>query len=156
VHGRQLVSPRKKYARPRSSRAGALVKLDALIWAGLGSVPSINQLRSYLDEFPKGVNAKTARARIAALEREQAEAREEQEAWDWALAEQSGDVDGWRRFITWWPQGRFVAEAREILAELEAEDELWEDALDSVQAQHKAPAPARCYLLGSRVERWAS
>ena len=42
----------------------ALAKLDGLVWAGLGSAPTIEQLRAYLEEFPRGANAKTAQARI--------------------------------------------------------------------------------------------
>ena len=52
----------------------ALAKLDGLVWAGLGSAPTIEQLRAYLEEFPRGANAKTAQARIDTLEGEAAEA----------------------------------------------------------------------------------
>jgi hypothetical protein len=53
----------------------ALARLDGLVWSGLGATPKIEQLRAYLDEFPKGANAGGARGRIAALQREAAEAR---------------------------------------------------------------------------------
>ena len=66
----------------------ALARLDGLVWSGLGATPKLEQLRAYLDEFPKGANVSGARARIAALEREAAEASaaerlraQETEAW---------------------------------------------------------------------------
>jgi hypothetical protein len=49
----------------------ALARLDMLVWQELGS--SIDDLRAYLDEFPTGRNAESARARIAALEPQNAD-----------------------------------------------------------------------------------
>src|SRR5262249_55053082 len=82
----------------------ALAKLDALVWAGLDSAPSMDQLRSYLDEFPKGANAQAAQARIAALEREAAEARavaerRAREAAEWGAVAASTDKTTIQAFL---------------------------------------------------------
>jgi formylglycine-generating enzyme required for sulfatase activity len=101
----------------------ALAKLDALVWAGLGPTPKIEQLRAYLDEFPKGASTGAAQARIALLEREAAEAKaierlraQETEAWGAVAA--STDKARIEAFLTDWPKGQHAAAAKARIAEL--------------------------------------
>jgi TIR domain len=54
----------------------ARARLENLVWAGLGASPSLDELGDFLAEFPQGTHAKTAADRRAALEQEQAEAKE--------------------------------------------------------------------------------
>ena len=89
----------------------ARTKLDGLVWAGLGSTPAIEHLRAYLDEFPKGANAGAAQARIAALEREAAEARaaeqqRAQETAEWGAVAASTDMGAIEAFLKRWPNGQ--------------------------------------------------
>ena len=98
-------------------------KLDGLVWAGLGSTPAIEHLRAYLDEFPKGANAGAAQARIAALEREAAEARaveqqRAQETAEWGAVAASTDRGAIEAFLKQWPDGQHAAAARARIAEL--------------------------------------
>jgi formylglycine-generating enzyme required for sulfatase activity len=101
----------------------ALSKLDGLVWAGLGSVPNVAQVRAYLDEFPKGANAGVAKARIGELERGAAEARaaEErraQETADWGAVAASTEPNQIAAFLSKWPTGQHAQAAKARLAEL--------------------------------------
>jgi formylglycine-generating enzyme required for sulfatase activity len=101
----------------------ALAKLDGLVWAGLGSTPAIDQLRTYLSEFPKGAHAGAAQARIAALESEAAEARaaeqqRAQETAEWGAVAASADRAAIEAFVKQWPNGQHTAAARARIAEL--------------------------------------
>lgn len=95
----------------------ALAKLDALIWAGLGPSPTLEQLQAYVGEFPKGTAREAARALIATLERDAAEARaaeerriRETDAWS-ALAV-STDTTAIEEFLNTWPNGQHADAAR--------------------------------------------
>jgi formylglycine-generating enzyme required for sulfatase activity len=101
----------------------ALARLDGLVWSGLGGAPKIEQLRAYLDEFPKGANVAGARGRIAALEREATEASaaerlraQETEAWGAVAA--STDKTSIEAFLKHWPKGQHAAAAKARIAEL--------------------------------------
>jgi formylglycine-generating enzyme required for sulfatase activity len=90
---------------------------------GSGGAPKIEQLRAYLDEFPKGANVAGARGRIAALEREATEASaaerlraQETEAWGAVAA--STDKTSIEAFLKHWPKGQHAAAAKARIAEL--------------------------------------
>jgi len=57
----------------------ASTRLEELVWKGLGSSPNITMLQAFLDEFPKGTNAKPARAQLAELEKQEAKIRRAEE-----------------------------------------------------------------------------
>jgi hypothetical protein len=91
------------------------------VWAGLGSTSAIEHLRAYLDEFPKGANSGAARARIAALEREAAEARaaEQQRAREnaeWGAVAASTDRGAIEAFLERWPNGQYAEAAQARIA----------------------------------------
>jgi hypothetical protein len=101
----------------------ALTLLDKLVWSGLGPMPKIEQLRAYLDEFPKGANAGPAQARIAALEREAAEAAaierlRTQEMEAWGVVAGSTDKAPIEAFLKDWPDGQHAAAAKARIVEL--------------------------------------
>jgi WD40 repeat protein len=101
----------------------ALAKLEALVWAGLGAVPTLDQLRAFLDEFPKGTNAEAARAKLAELERageseRQAQERRRQETEDWGAIAASTDTNAITSFLKVWPDGQHAAAAGARLKEL--------------------------------------
>jgi formylglycine-generating enzyme required for sulfatase activity len=101
----------------------ALTLLDKLVWSGLGPTPKIEQLRAYLDEFPKSANAGPAQARIALLVKEAAEAwaaerlrAQETEAWGAIAA--STDKARIEAFLKDWPKGQHAAAAKARIVEL--------------------------------------
>jgi hypothetical protein len=101
----------------------AIAKLDDLVWVGLGSAPTIDQLRAYLEEFPKASNAVAAQLRIAALEGAAAEARtneqrraKETEAWG-AIVTRT-DRAAIEAFLNAWPNGQYAGAAKARISEL--------------------------------------
>jgi formylglycine-generating enzyme required for sulfatase activity len=101
----------------------ARAKLDGLVWTGLGSMPVIESLRAYLDEFPKGANAGAAQAQIAELEREAAQARaaeqrRRQETAEWDAVAVSTDKEAIKAFLKRWPNGQHADAAWKRIAEL--------------------------------------
>ncbi len=101
----------------------ALSKLEQLVWAGLGPQPGIPALDDFLQEFPKGLNADTARARLADLLRLAAEARDAEqrrarETEEWGAVAASTEAGQITEFLQRWPKGQHAAAARGRLDEL--------------------------------------
>jgi hypothetical protein len=101
----------------------ALSKLDKLVYAALGLFPKIDQLCAYLDEFPEGASAAAAKSRIAALEKEAADAsaakqRQVQEIAEWVAVAASIDPAPIEVFLSKWPDGNYSNAARTRIAEL--------------------------------------
>jgi hypothetical protein len=101
----------------------ALAKLDELMWAWLSATPTIEQLRAYLDEFPRGANAAAAQGRMAALEAAAANARaaeelrtREIEAWGAVASTYKVQIE---EFLKDWPKGQYAAAAKVRIAELQ-------------------------------------
>lgn len=101
----------------------ALAKLDQLAWSSLGASANIQQLKAYLDEFPKGSHATEARAALAERQRAEVEAQaaeqrraKEIEAWGAvAAATDKAAIEG---FLKEWPDGQHAAAAKARLKEL--------------------------------------
>jgi formylglycine-generating enzyme required for sulfatase activity len=103
----------------------ARARLEDLVWAGLGTAPTLDQLGDFLVEFPQGTHAKAAADRCAALERERGDAeasresgRRETEAW--AAASSPGDAAALAAFLKEWPQGLYADAARARIRELKS------------------------------------
>ena len=101
----------------------ALAKLDGLVWAALGSEPAFEQVRAYLDEFPKGEHSAAARSLVIKLEqaaeagRAAAErARAETEAW--AAASSADTKDAYQSYLNTWPSAEHADAAKVRLREL--------------------------------------
>ncbi len=112
----------------------ALAKLDEMVWRAFGSTPSVEQLRAYLDEFPKGENA--AEARILIVSRDATDAaqriasdRVQQETEIWGRIAVSTDRAQIEAFLSSWPSGLHAQAARKRLRELDrleaGDDALW-------------------------------
>jgi formylglycine-generating enzyme required for sulfatase activity len=101
----------------------ALARLEDLVWAGLGSSPGIPALQAFADEFPKGAHAEPAKARVADLQKQAADAREAerlraQETEAWGAVAASAEPGPITAFLTRWPQGQHAAAARARIEEL--------------------------------------
>lgn len=105
----------------------ATTKLDELIWAALGPTPSLEQLRAYVHEFPKGEHAESAATRIADLERKAAEAQEAdelraKETAEWSSVASSTTASDIEAFLEKWPGGAYAEAATRTLAALRNEE----------------------------------
>jgi len=83
----------------------------------------MDQLRSYLDEFPNGANAQVAQEGIVAIEREAAEARaatdrRARETAQWGAVAASTDKLAIQAFLQEWPDGEHATAARARIKEL--------------------------------------
>jgi len=95
----------------------AQIRLEELVWAGLGIAPTLDQLTDFLDEFPAGAHAKAASDRRAGWEQEVAAQREaneraQREDEAWAAASNASDAAAVGAFLKEWPQTRHTKAAR--------------------------------------------
>ena len=93
------------------------------MWAGLDASPTVDQLRAYLHEFPKGASVAAAQASITALEKEAAEVRAAdqrrmQETTEWGAVAASTDKTAVQAFLKQWPRGQYAGAAKARLREL--------------------------------------
>ena len=106
--------PTERYARK---------KLEGLLWADPATRASIEALRKFLEEFPKGDHATQAHADLAMLEVEaekarQAEERRRTELEAWARVAGSIQIADFEAFLTQWPNGKHANDARARIREL--------------------------------------
>jgi len=96
-------------------------KLEGLLWADPATRASIETLRKFLDEFPKGDHATQAHADLATSEAEkarQAEERRRAETEAWATVAASTVIADFEAFLKQWPKGTHVADAKARIKEL--------------------------------------
>ncbi|SFG85311.1 Putative peptidoglycan binding domain-containing protein [Palleronia marisminoris] len=109
--------------RQGSQRREAQRAEDDALWAGMGQDRSSAELENYLERFPGGFHAAEARGALTELRNEQAAdggvAERERQIWRATRAENS--VEGYRRYITAFPDGEFVADARAAIARSEGQ-----------------------------------
>jgi outer membrane protein assembly factor BamD (BamD/ComL family) len=99
----------------------ALARLEELVWAELEQSPDISAVRNFLEEFPKGVHADEAKAKLARLEKAEATAKEieerkrrETEAW----AAVSDAIVAYETFLKDWPGSEHAKATKMRLKEL--------------------------------------
>ncbi len=112
----------------------ALAKLDEMVWRAFGSTPSVEQLRAYLDEFPKGENAAEARILIVSVTRQTLLSvspatgcnRKPRYGGRIAVSTDRAQIEA---FLSSWPSGLHAQAARKRLRELDrleaGDDALW-------------------------------
>ena len=98
-------------------------KLEALLWADPTTRFSIEALRKFLDEFPKGDYAGEAQGHLAKLEKAAEAAREVEEdkraeTEAWAKVAASTLIADFEAFLTQWPNGAHAASAKGRIKEL--------------------------------------
>ncbi|MGO9173721.1 MAG: tetratricopeptide repeat protein [Rhodomicrobium sp.] len=98
-------------------------KLEALVWAIPETRTSIEPLRKFTEEFPKGEHAAEAQAGLAALEKTAeaarfVEERRQAETTAWAKVAASVDIADIEAFLKEWPDGAYVKDARSRMMEL--------------------------------------
>ncbi|MEO0591917.1 MAG: peptidoglycan-binding protein, partial [Pseudomonadota bacterium] len=100
------------------ARRKRLEEEDRALWQSTGASGSEEGLRRYLERNPDGLFAEAAQQRLDEIrieKRRQARGAERQ-AWDDAVS--AGNRAGFRAYLESFPNGQFVEEAKEALAEL--------------------------------------
>jgi hypothetical protein len=98
-------------------------KLEGLLWADPATHASIEALRKFLEEFPKGDNAGEAQAELSALEAaaeaaRQAEEKKRAETDFWAKVAASTQIGDFDAFLKQWPDGAHAKDAKARIREL--------------------------------------
>ncbi len=87
---------------------------DRAYWDQTGASGREEDLRAYLNRYPQGLFAETARARLADFDR----AAQAEEDAAWAEAERAGTAQAYQDFVERYPRGRHAPTARQRLAAL--------------------------------------
>lgn len=117
----QAAARNAELEREAERRRAEQQRADRAFWARTGAGGSEAGLRRYLEEFPDGLHADEARARLDAIERAAREEarRDEREAWD--RARSADRIPAYMAYLESYPDGRFAGAARARLAELRRE-----------------------------------
>lgn len=98
-----------------NTRRAVLEQQDRDFWQQTGVTGEARDLRRYLERYPDGVFAKTARDELQAL----ADAEEARAAYDWQSVREQDSIAGYREFIDLYPNSRFVDDARRRIEALQ-------------------------------------
>ncbi|MEF9605129.1 peptidoglycan-binding protein, partial [Paracoccus sp. PXZ] len=97
------------------AQAGAVApsrdQQDRAYWQQTGAQGGTRNLRAYLDRYPDGIYAQTARQRLAAADRDLP--RDEREDRAWARARQADTVQAYTQYLQTWPRGEHAEQARQ-------------------------------------------
>jgi len=96
---------------------------DRAFWQETGSRRTENGYRRYLRSFPDGIYADIARAEIAAIEEERRAELNAQEREAWDIAQNANDIEGYRQFLSSFPNGEFADVAKARIEELNRDGE---------------------------------
>lgn len=97
------------------AQAGALTpsqeQQDRAYWQQTGAKGGVRNLRAYLDRYPDGIYANTARRRLAELQQDVVTPGEREDR-AWARARQVDTVQAYDLYLQNWPRGEHAAQAR--------------------------------------------
>ncbi len=85
---------------------------DEAYWQRTGAQGGAASLRAYLDRYPDGAHARTARARLAEIEGDSASDRERRA---WEQARRADTVQAYTAYLQNWPRGAHADQARSRL-----------------------------------------
>ena len=96
---------------------------DRSYWNETGRGRDEAGLRAYLERYPDGLFAEQAEANLAAIAEENRVATAAQDRAAFERAQQVGTADAYRRYLSAFPQGAYVAEANARLQESEVDQQ---------------------------------
>jgi peptidoglycan hydrolase-like protein with peptidoglycan-binding domain len=97
-------------------------RADRAFWAEVGGPEDEVGLRAYLERYPQGLEATTAKRWLREIEKARAEqaAAQDRAAWDEAVAEDS--VASYKTYLSRYPDGAFAPKAKGRIRALERDD----------------------------------
>ena len=119
--------------REANARRAEIRREDEAYWRRTGALGTERGYRDYLERYPDGIYAETARARLAEIDRPY----REEIAWDRARREDT--IEAYRDFLREYPLSRHAREAGDRIAELERE-EADRDQIEKDKAEEAAVA----------------
>lgn len=105
--------------REAQLRREAEERADRQFWQQLGRDEA--SLRRYLERYPDGLFAEDAQARLDLILEERTAAAEARERAAWNSAQERNTIAAYRGFLAKFPNGSFAGEAKQRIAELQAE-----------------------------------
>jgi peptidoglycan hydrolase-like protein with peptidoglycan-binding domain len=99
-------------------RQAELERRDRAYWRATGRRGNEAGLREYLERYPDGVFAEVATERLAPFEQRRREAAAAQDRAEWDVARQLDQMPAYQDYVSRYPEGAFVENARERMAEL--------------------------------------
>lgn len=91
---------------------------DTAYWQRTGAHGGARNLRAYLERYPNGAYARTARNRLAELEGYQDNGADDREDRAWYQAREIDSYQSYTTYLQNWPRGEHAAQARERRARL--------------------------------------
>jgi TonB family protein len=100
-------------------------------WQVVSSRNSITSYQQYLAEYPRGKYAGEANTRINGIKAEELRRQKEVELGRWNDARRANTKDSYNAYISSYPNGDYVAQARQGIRDLEIAEEkrVWDDAV---------------------------
>lgn len=95
------------------------LRRDRAFWEETGSLGDEPGLRAYLERYPDGVYADTAKAQLAAIEEEKRRAAEAEDREAWDRARRADTRVAYEAYLAAFPGGAFESEARARINEIE-------------------------------------
>jgi peptidoglycan hydrolase-like protein with peptidoglycan-binding domain len=92
---------------------------DRAYWRDTGRGEDEAGLRAYLDRYPEGLFAETARARLDEIEEARRDVADRAARADWQAAREADTAEAYAAFLRDHPESRFAEEARARLDEIE-------------------------------------
>ncbi|MEL6550519.1 MAG: peptidoglycan-binding domain-containing protein [Pseudomonadota bacterium] len=112
--GNQLIALRNQ----AETRRAQIAAEDEAFWARTGASGAEADLRAYLERYPEGRFAQTARADLAEIEAARQAERDAAERAAWDEARATDTQAAYSDFLQRYPEGRFAGEAQARIAEL--------------------------------------
>ena len=104
------------------ARQEELRRADNAYWQQLGEGRTESALRSYLDRYPDGQWANTARDRLAQIESDRTPTSDRAELLAWRRAMSQDSEDSYRTYLRAYPRGAFMSDAQARLKEMARPD----------------------------------
>lgn len=99
-------------------RRQAQARRDQTFWEETGAQGDEAGYRAYLEKFPDGQHAETARQNLDAIEEEKRGVAQAEERRAWDNARQANGIPAYRNYLDKYPKGTFVEEAKTRIAAL--------------------------------------
>ena len=116
--GRQVAQRRAEQRQAEERERQQAERRERAYWDETGARGTAEGYRAYLDRYPQGRFAETARQGLDRIAEERRQAAAEADRRAWRRAQEADRIAAYRRYLNEFPEGRFRDEARERIRDL--------------------------------------